>query len=237
MKNASVLFLFFISCPTIAVFEHSAHRQNSTRQKEHFLEYASATPAIVKRHIFRIAGAMILWAKRREIFALVQSHPYISAVLLIGCIRYAADLHSMHSRIKKDFIVLQKIEELYSLISYATEISNVMIAASSSARSFNSNEHFRLLVQDIPYSFEELEKITLHMLVRWKLTLKEKYPALYPPVKGFVEKEIYLADVDKFICCFYENPLEEYPHVCTKIAIQIKKLVDEIDQFNIIDQL
>ena len=142
----------------------------------------------------------------------------------------------MHTRIKKDFDILQKIEELYCLISYATEVSNVMIETSTT-RSFNINEHFQNIVQDIPYSFEELEKMTLHILVKWKLKLKEKYPSLYPQAKGMLDTNVYLEDVDNIIYFFYENPQEQYQQICTKIALEIKKRVNEIHLLHVFELL
>ena len=231
MKNLSILFLFFLSCATI-----TTPKLNIAQKKEYGSSFFHKVPPIVQRHVFRISFAIVLWIKHKEVVGTVKRHPFAS-IFLLGCFtKYFSDSYKMHTRIKKDFDILQKIEELYCLISYATEVSNVMIETSTT-RSFNINEHFQNIVQDIPYSFEELEKMTLHILVKWKLKLKEKYPSLYPQAKGMLDTNVYLEDVDNIIYFFYENPQEQYQQICTKIALEIKKRVNEIHLLHVFELL
>jgi hypothetical protein len=176
--------------------------------------------------------------KKDVVFEASKKHPIAATVGTALATKYIYDSYQKHRKIKQDFDVLSMMQELYFLILYASEINNIMVQVSSSAsRSFSTSEHFNQIVKEVPYSFDELEKIAKHILIKWKLKLKEKYPTLYSHSEESRSHTHYIQDVDDTICYFYEHPIETYQNACTKIAKKIKIIVQNILELNIIDSL
>lgn len=231
MKKILILFLLSTSC--ISTFDEHQY----TKKNNHIPLKKSAVPQTVKNHIFRFAAVILLLIKRNAILEAGMKHPIITTAGAVFLSKYIYNSYQKHKSIKQDFAVLSMIQELYYLILYASEINNIMIEVSTStSRSFSTSEHFNQIVKDIPYSFDELEQIAKHILIKWKLKLKEKYPDLPPLTKEFRNIK-YIEDVDDTICSFYERPVETYQNTCTKIAKQIKIILQNILELNIIDSL
>jgi hypothetical protein len=236
MKRLSIIFLLFVSCLTTSTKNQYTKNQDPMLEEELSVQ-ENKVPSTVKSHIIRFVVVGTLLFKQKEIVQSIKNHPYIAMAIVGLFIKYISDSHKKHGDVKKDFDTLQMIQELYDLILYAVEINNIMMQVSPPTRSFNTLEHFDKIVQDVPYSFDELEKITQHILIKWKLKIKHKYPSLYTPTRGSNKTTTYIKDVDDAVYYFYKNPLESYQHACKKIAYKIKLIVQSILRLKIIDSL
>ena len=237
MKKIWLLLLFFGHCSMTTLPKKYTRNKQSMPKKE--ITQKANVPLLIASNILRIGLLSYILYHKEAAANFIKRHPIIS-ILSLGIIaRYFIDSYKQNNEIKKDLHVLQMIQELYYLILYAIEISNIMSEISSeisTRNSFNEHEHFDLIVKDVPYSFEELEKLTQHILIKWHLKLKEKYPGLFPIFKSN-KTTLYIQDVDDTIYFFYQDPQALYQNACSKISIKIKLLLQDILKLNIIDSL
>lgn len=206
-------------------------------------ESGNSVKPTIKGHIFRIALLAGVYYKQKEIAESIKAHPFLTICIVGFLLKYAIDSYRTGQNIKKDLDILKMIQELYYLILYATEINNIMKEVSSTStpdstktsRSFNTLEHFDLIVKDVPYTFRELEQVTRRRLIKWKQRLKEKYPNLQAEKRKRNQSTLYIKDVDETIPHFYQKPTEEYQGLCSKIAKNIKVILHEIEKIDSID--
>lgn len=234
MKKLFIIFLFF-SCCLITLTDNQYTKNSTPSPEEVIATQKNQIPSILKNHIVRFTFAGILIYNKDGLINMIKNHPYITTIFVGLFSKYIYDSNQKHNDVKNDLNALQMIQELYDLILYAIEISNIMIKISSSTRSFVPHEHFNQIVQEVPYSFDELEKMTQQILIKWKLKVKHKYPDLYIPIRSPYRVASHIKDVNDEVYYFYKDPVNRYNQTCIHIAKKIKVVLQNIIKLKIID--